>query len=87
MPRITCCHLNVPGILEVITLSTQRKMLHALIIPEQLYKDDKHSNINDASYSQPISTAVQVALIDLLRSFGIHPRVAIGHFSGEIAAA
>ncbi|KAH9899096.1 polyketide synthase dehydratase-domain-containing protein [Xylariomycetidae sp. FL2044] len=38
-------------------------------------------------YSQPISTAVQVALVDLLRHFGVVPIAAVGHSSGEIAAA
>jgi acyl transferase domain-containing protein len=38
-------------------------------------------------YSQPLATAVQIALVDLLTSFGITPKVVIGHSSGEIAAA
>jgi malonyl CoA-acyl carrier protein transacylase len=38
-------------------------------------------------YSQPLATAVQIALVDLLASFGITPEVVIGHSSGEIAAA
>ncbi|KAF2811141.1 reducing type I polyketide synthase [Mytilinidion resinicola] len=54
---------------------------------EELYKDEKLSKINDAEYSQPISTAVQVALVDTLRSFNIYPNVVIGHSSGEISAA
>jgi len=58
-----------------------------LTFSDELYKGENVSKINDASYSQPISTAVQVALIDVLRSFNIHPKVAIGHSSGEIAAA
>jgi acyl transferase domain-containing protein len=45
------------------------------------------SKINEVTRSQPICTAVQIALIDLLRSFGINPSVVIGHSSGEIAAA
>ena len=37
--------------------------------------------------SQPATTAVQIALVDLLASFNIHPCAVIGHSSGEIAAA
>ncbi|KAF5707998.1 polyketide synthase [Fusarium mundagurra] len=44
-------------------------------------------NINMPQYSQPLATAVQIALVDLLASFGITPKVVIGHSSGEIAAA
>ncbi|KAG5751638.1 hypothetical protein H9Q70_005694 [Fusarium xylarioides] len=44
-------------------------------------------NINMPQYSQPLATAVQIALVDLLTSFGITPKVVIGHSSGEIAAA
>ncbi|KAF5555172.1 polyketide synthase, partial [Fusarium phyllophilum] len=44
-------------------------------------------NINMPQYSQPLATTVQIALVDLLASFGITPKVVIGHSSGEIAAA
>ncbi|KAF5254445.1 hypothetical protein FANTH_703 [Fusarium anthophilum] len=44
-------------------------------------------NINMPQYSQPLATAVQIALVDLLASFRITPKVVIGHSSGEIAAA
>lgn len=37
--------------------------------------------------SQPACTAVQLALVDLLSSWGIHPKAVVGHSSGEIAAA
>ncbi|KAI0469310.1 reducing type I polyketide synthase 10 [Xylaria cf. heliscus] len=37
--------------------------------------------------SQPCCTAIQVALIQLLASWDIHPTVTVGHSSGEIAAA
>ncbi|KAG4264811.1 hypothetical protein FPRO03_00095 [Fusarium proliferatum] len=44
-------------------------------------------NIKKPQYSQPLATAVQIALVDLLASFGIIPKVVVGHSSGEIAAA
>jgi len=48
-------------------------------------KDD--SAINVASISQPLCTALQIALVDFLRSIGITFHTVIGHSSGEIAAA
>ncbi|EAA36364.1 ketoacyl-synt-domain-containing protein [Neurospora crassa] len=47
----------------------------------------KTSMINHASRSQPVCTAVQIALVQLLASWGIKPESVIGHSSGEIAAA
>lgn len=54
---------------------------------EELFKDDTQSHINRPEYSQPICTAVQVAIVDLLASFAIRPNAVVGHSSGEIAAA
>lgn len=45
------------------------------------------SKINDVTRSQPICTAIQVALVNVLRSWGVSPTTVIGHSSGEIAAA
>lgn len=44
-------------------------------------------NIDKPQYSQPLSTAIQIALVDLLASFGVTPKAVVGHSSGEIAAA
>lgn len=54
---------------------------------EEFCADEKSSKINQAAYSQPICTALQVALVDLLRHWGVKPVAVIGHSSGEIAAA
>jgi acyl transferase domain-containing protein/NADPH:quinone reductase-like Zn-dependent oxidoreductase len=54
---------------------------------EELSKDEETTQINAASMSQPSCTAVQLALTDLLRSWGIQPTAVAGHSSGEIGAA
>lgn len=44
-------------------------------------------NLNAPALAQPACTVLQVALVDLLKSFNLLPSVVIGHSSGEIAAA
>lgn len=56
-------------------------------IEAELLKPEGLSNINKAEMSQPLCTAVQVALVNLLQSWGLSPSAVIGHSSGEIAAA
>ncbi|TGJ80280.1 hypothetical protein E0Z10_g8483 [Xylaria hypoxylon] len=43
--------------------------------------------IHRPEFSQPLCTALQIALVELFRSFGISPTIVLGHSSGEIAAA
>lgn len=54
---------------------------------EELGKDAKTSAVGEAHVSQPACTAVQLALVDLFRTWGIHPTAVAGHSSGEIGAA
>lgn len=54
---------------------------------EELRKDKATSLVNQAHISQPICTAVQIGLTNLLRSWGIEPAAVVGHSSGEICAA
>ncbi|GAA91228.1 polyketide synthase [Aspergillus luchuensis IFO 4308] len=56
-------------------------------ILEELQKPGLDSNVNDPAYGQPLCTALQIALVDLLESWGISPAAVVGHSSGEIAAA
>lgn len=54
---------------------------------EEFAKDEKDSRINDPELSQPLCTALQMAMVDLFESWGIKPSAVVGHSSGEIGAA
>ncbi|KAF2748444.1 ketoacyl-synt-domain-containing protein [Sporormia fimetaria CBS 119925] len=43
-------------------------------------------SVKEPQVSQTVCTALQVALVDLLRSWNIGPQATVGHSSGEIAA-
>ncbi|KAH7313034.1 beta-ketoacyl synthase domain-containing protein [Rhexocercosporidium sp. MPI-PUGE-AT-0058] len=53
----------------------------------ELLKDEIESIINLPKISQPLCTALQVALVDLLAHWDVKPCAVVGHSSGEIAAA
>ncbi|OBR11662.1 Beta-ketoacyl synthase domain-containing protein [Colletotrichum higginsianum IMI 349063] len=59
----------------------------AWTLEQTLLDGPETSKINDATRSQPICTAVQIGLVDLLRSYGVQPTAVVGHSSGEMAAA
>ncbi|OTA84031.1 hypothetical protein M434DRAFT_36551 [Hypoxylon sp. CO27-5] len=54
---------------------------------EELSRDEKDSRVGMAHISQPICSAIQIGLVDLLESWGIMPSAVTGHSSGEIGAA
>ncbi|KAF7532113.1 hypothetical protein G7054_g8247 [Neopestalotiopsis clavispora] len=54
---------------------------------EELSRDASMTRVGDINLSQPISVAVQLCLVDLLRSWNIFPTAVTSHSSGEIAAA
>ena len=56
-------------------------------IEAELRKPAKQSQVDDPILSQPLCTAIQIAFVDVLSSFGIQPDAVVGHSSGEIAAA
>ncbi|KAL2139025.1 hypothetical protein VTI28DRAFT_5884 [Corynascus sepedonium] len=56
-------------------------------LESEILADAHLSKVSAASVSQPLCTAVQLALIELLRRLGITFHTVLGHSSGEIAAA
>jgi acyl transferase domain-containing protein len=54
---------------------------------DELEKDKDASKVSKPALSQPLCTTIQIALVDLLRTWGIVPRAVVGHSSGEVAAA
>ena len=56
-------------------------------LTKELGREESGSRVNDADISQPACTAVQIALVSLLKSWGIEPARVTGHSSGEIGAA
>lgn len=53
----------------------------------ELIADVATSRVAEATVAQPLCTAVQIGLVDLLRAAGVKFRAVVGHSSGEIAAA
>ncbi|PYH42430.1 PKS-NRPS hybrid synthetase psoA [Aspergillus saccharolyticus JOP 1030-1] len=56
-------------------------------LKQELLADKQSSRVDEAALSQPLCTAVQIILVDLLRAAGIKFCAVVGHSSGEIGAA
>ncbi|KAI9820043.1 MAG: Type I Iterative PKS [Pycnora praestabilis] len=56
-------------------------------IEDELVKPQKISRLQAAEFSQPVCTAIQVSLVNLLQLWGVAPSAVVGHSSGEIAGA
>jgi acyl transferase domain-containing protein/NADPH:quinone reductase-like Zn-dependent oxidoreductase/SAM-dependent methyltransferase/NADP-dependent 3-hydroxy acid dehydrogenase YdfG/acyl carrier protein len=73
------------------SVETSDSILHTLgstwSLVEELRKDEDVSRINESAISQPATTALQIALFELLGTIGVRPTTVLGHSSGEIAAA
>lgn len=54
---------------------------------EELLRDAKTTRVGQMHLSQPVTVALQLCLLDLLKSWGIEPAALSSHSSGEIAAA
>ncbi|KAF4594413.1 polyketide synthase [Ophiocordyceps camponoti-floridani] len=53
----------------------------------ELTRPETESRVGQAVYSQPLTSLLQIALVDLLRYWGVTPAAVVGHSSGEMAAA
>ncbi|RDW93799.1 type I polyketide synthase [Aspergillus mulundensis] len=53
----------------------------------ELSRAPEDTRVNEPEISQTLCTALQLSLVDLLESTGVQATVAVGHSSGEIAAA
>jgi acyl transferase domain-containing protein/NADPH:quinone reductase-like Zn-dependent oxidoreductase/acyl carrier protein/SAM-dependent methyltransferase len=56
-------------------------------IVEQLFSDDLTEKLRQATYSQPLLLAMQVATVRALEEAGLTPTATLGHSVGEISAA
>jgi acyl transferase domain-containing protein len=54
---------------------------------EILCSSEDKVRLSQAEVSQPLCTALQIAVVDILASWGVTPSAVVGHSSGEIAAA
>lgn len=54
---------------------------------EELCRDSETTRINNVAISVVCSVALQISLVQLLRSWGVKPTAVTSHSSGEIAAA
>ncbi|KAI1412829.1 hypothetical protein F5Y13DRAFT_199683 [Hypoxylon sp. FL1857] len=54
---------------------------------DELMRNEHSTRVGEINLSQPISVALQLCLVDLLKSWGIVPSSVTSHSSGEIAAA
>ena len=56
-------------------------------VVEELHADEARSRLDQVDVIQPLTFSIQVALVALWRSLGVHPDAVIGHSLGEVAAA
>ncbi|MCG8037723.1 MAG: type I polyketide synthase [Candidatus Thiodiazotropha taylori] len=56
-------------------------------ILEEMLADEGKSRMQETQIAQPANFLIQVALTDLLRSWGVVPSAIVGHSVGEVSAA
>lgn len=72
---------NMDKVLQALPECPKWKLIDIITAPK------KTSRLSQAELSQPCCTAIQVALVDILREYNVRPDAVVGHSSGEIGAA
>ncbi|KAI0019241.1 hypothetical protein F4780DRAFT_747619 [Xylariomycetidae sp. FL0641] len=73
--------------LEEALLSLPEADRPAWSLIQELEHCKSTSNVNNAAFSQPLCTALQILLVHVVRASGVEFAAVVGHSSGEIAAA
>ncbi|KAF2123089.1 hypothetical protein BDV96DRAFT_681663 [Lophiotrema nucula] len=88
-PQMGCDLMHYAPFAESIRRST--RILNGLgctwSLEDELLAGEEASKIHNSNLAQPATTALQIALADLLRFWDVKAAAVIGHSSGEIAAA
>lgn len=87
MGRALLCFKTFKESLEKANEFMRTKLGCPFNLLEELARPRNATFITSPFVSQPITTALQVALVDLIGTCGIVPQYVVGHSSGEIAAA
>ncbi len=53
---------------------------------EELTKDEESSRIGETNIAQPSLFSIQIALYEMWKAVGVHPKAVVGHSIGEVAA-
>ncbi|KAI3391508.1 hypothetical protein diail_7206 [Diaporthe ilicicola] len=83
--------INFPKAREAIQRLDRvlQKLIHppSWSLMQELTEARSPERLREPEFSQPLVTALQIAIVEVLKSWGVHPEAVVGHSSGEIAAA
>ncbi|XP_016107402.1 probable polyketide synthase 16 [Sinocyclocheilus grahami] len=73
---------------EIVKIETLLRSYRSLNLIEMLESEyEKSADLSDPKIVQPLLFAIQVAVVKLLKHWGISPDAVLGHSIGEVAAA